>query len=69
MHDQTKCPVTSQPINKEFYTDLNGQRIYFSHKECLSYFNKNSAAYLEKMRKRGEQPIQLKTIESQKSDK
>ena len=47
---QIACPVQGGKINKELYTDYQGQRIYFCCAECIPIFKKNPEAYLKKMR-------------------
>ncbi len=43
-------------INKNIYTDYQGQRIYFCCPGCIDVFKKNPEAYLKKMREQGVAP-------------
>ena len=42
---QTVCPVLGGKINKDVYTDYQGQRIYFCCPACIKSFEK----YLKKL--------------------
>ena len=53
---QTVCPVQGGKINKNLYTDYQGQRVYFCCPECLPIFKKNPEAYLKKLREQGVVP-------------
>jgi YHS domain-containing protein len=53
---QTACPVLGGKINKNIYTDYQGQRIYFCCPACIDVFKKNPEAYLKKMREQGVVP-------------
>ena len=53
---QTLCPVMGNPINKEVFTDYNGQRIYFCCAGCDSTFLENPEKYLKQMRTEGIEP-------------
>ena len=50
---QEKCPVMGNKINKQIYTDHNGQRVYFCCKACIPKFRKNPEKYLSQMEKKG----------------
>jgi len=57
---QTLCPVMGNPINKEVFTDYNGQRIYFCCPGCDSTFMENPEKYLMQMKAGG---IELEKVE------
>ena len=46
---QKVCPVTGKPIDKRFYTDYVGRRVYFSDDSCKALFAKDPAGYLKKL--------------------
>jgi YHS domain-containing protein len=50
---QTLCPVMDQPIDSAFFTDYEGQRIYFCCASCIETFKKDPQTYLEKLRAQG----------------
>ena len=53
---QTVCPVLGNKINKNIYTDYQGQRIYFCCPGCIDVFKKNPEAYLKEMQGQGVVP-------------
>ena len=50
---QTTCPVTGDAINKKFYTDYEGKRIYFCCNMCPKMFAKDPEKYMKKMKEAG----------------
>ena len=56
---QIQCPVMSGAINKEFFTDYNGMRIYFCCPGCDAAFKEDPEKYIEQMRAEGIQPEKL----------
>jgi YHS domain-containing protein len=46
---QKVCPITGKPINKEFYKDYKGRRIYFSSADSIPEFDKNTEGALKKL--------------------
>jgi YHS domain-containing protein len=59
--EQAACPVLGNKINKNIYTDYQGQRIYFCCPGCIEVFKKNPEAYLKKMRDQGVTPEKITT--------
>ncbi len=53
---QTRCPVMGGAINKEFYAEYDGQRVYFCCPACKEPFLKEPEKYLAKMRAEGVRP-------------
>ena len=53
---QIACPVKGGKINKNLYTDYQGQRVYFCCPECIPIFKTNPEAFLKKMREQGVVP-------------
>ncbi len=53
---QTICPVMGDPINKKFYVDYKGFRIYFCCSSCPDEFKKNPEKYMKKLRDDGVTP-------------
>jgi Cu(I)/Ag(I) efflux system membrane fusion protein len=53
---QTLCPVMGNPINKEVFTDYEGQRIYFCCAGCDGTFLENPDKYLKQMKAEGVAP-------------
>ena len=50
---QTVCPVMGDPINKNIFTDYQGNRIYFCCDGCPSDFNKNPRKYMKILKDSG----------------
>lgn len=50
---QEKCPVMGGPINKSYFVDYRGKRIYFCCPACPQEFMKNPDMYMEKLEKEG----------------
>ena len=46
---QKTCPVMGMPIDKRYYADYEGRRIYFCCPDCAAKFEKDPKAYLEKV--------------------
>lgn len=46
---QTKCPVNGRAIDKTYYTDYEGRRVYFASEKCMKKFAKDPAKYLAKL--------------------
>ena len=57
---QTKCPVMGGTINKQIYAEHDGKRVYFCCAGCPEAFERNPAAYIEKLEKQG---IELEKVE------
>lgn len=53
---QTACPVQGGKINKEIYTDYQGQRVYFCCPACIDIFKKDPEKFLRKMQEKGVVP-------------
>jgi YHS domain-containing protein len=47
---QTTCPVTGEPIDRQFFTYYKGRGIYFCCADCVGKFNAEPEMYLKKMR-------------------
>jgi YHS domain-containing protein len=50
---QTICPVMGDPIDKKFFVDYKGHRIYFCCSSCPEEFKKNPEKYMKKLRDSG----------------
>ncbi len=50
---QTKCPVMGGKINKEIYTDYEGNRIYFCCHGCVEKFKADPDMYMKIMEEEG----------------
>jgi len=53
---QTTCPVLGGEINKQYYADYKGQRIYFCCGACVESFKKEPEKYLKKLEEQGVTP-------------
>ncbi|MCL5057764.1 MAG: YHS domain-containing protein [Actinobacteria bacterium] len=50
---QTQCPVLGGNINKQFYADYKGKRIYFCCGGCDAEFKKDPEKYMKKLQEQG----------------
>lgn len=50
---QTVCPVMGGKINKQFFTDYQGKRVYFCCGGCDETFTKEPDKYLAKLKDQG----------------
>jgi YHS domain-containing protein len=50
---QILCPVMGDKIDKQFYVDYKGERVYFCCKQCIADFNKEPEKYMKKLRDQG----------------
>jgi YHS domain-containing protein len=46
---QKLCPVTGKAIDKRFFVDHVGRRVFFSDDTCAAQFAKDPATYLKKL--------------------
>ncbi len=51
---QTLCPVTGKPIDKQYFADVEGCRVYTCCPACVETIKAEPAKYLAKVRDRGE---------------
>ena len=49
MTEQKMCPIMDAPVNKEFYTEYQGKKVYFCCPGCEDVFLKNPEDYLDKL--------------------
>jgi YHS domain-containing protein len=47
-HPQEMCPVMGEKINKEFYSDVQGQRVYFCCAMCKPKFKADPDSFFQK---------------------
>lgn len=45
--EQTTCPVMGGPINKAYYTEYQGKRVYFCCPSCDEEFAKDPEKYIK----------------------
>jgi len=50
---QTMCPVMGGEINKKYYADHEGKRVYFCCPACKAPFEKDPSKYIEKLEAEG----------------
>ncbi len=55
---QKYCPVLGNPIDMQYYTDYQGQRIYFCCAGCIAAFNKDPEKYMKKYREQLAEPAE-----------
>ena len=48
--EQTKCPVMGGDIDKRYFTDYKGKRIYFCCAGCPDEFRKDPEKYMKKLK-------------------
>jgi YHS domain-containing protein len=47
--EQTTCPVMGGAINKNFYAEYKGKKVYFCCPTCKGEFEKNPEKYISKL--------------------
>jgi len=47
--EQIICPVMGNPINRQFFTEYKGKKIYFCCPECVGKFNVEPEKYIAKL--------------------
>lgn len=47
--EQTTCPVMGGPVNKDFYTEYKGKKVYFCCAGCKEKFEADPEQYLSKL--------------------
>lgn len=50
---QTICPIMDSPINKKFFADYEGKRVYFCCGRCPGKFKKDPAKYVKQLEDAG----------------
>ena len=50
---QTTCPVMGEPINKKYFVDYKGKRVYFCCNMCPPKFNADPETYMKKLQAEG----------------
>ena len=50
---QTTCPVLGGKIDKKFYIDYRGKRVYFCCNGCDAEFKKDPEKYMKKLQEQG----------------
>ncbi len=50
---QTNCPVMGGKIDRDVYTDYQGQRVYFCCPACIEKFEKDPEKYFKKLQEEG----------------
>jgi YHS domain-containing protein len=50
---QTVCPVMGGKINKQFFADYQGKRVYFCCEDCPETFKKDPAKYIKQLEDQG----------------
>jgi len=53
LKNQTNCPVMGGKIDSTYYTDIQGQRVYFCCPMCSKKFNADPDKYFQKAAKEG----------------
>jgi YHS domain-containing protein len=47
--EQKLCPVMGNPIDKKYYTEYKGKKVYFCCPMCKPEFDKNPEKYISKL--------------------
>jgi YHS domain-containing protein len=50
---QKKCPVMGGGVDKKFFADYQGKRVYFCCNACPAMFKKDPAKYIKKLEAEG----------------
>jgi len=51
--EQETCPLMGGKIDKKFFADHNGNRVYFCCGACVAPFNKDPQKYIQKLESEG----------------
>ena len=51
--EQTLCPVMGREIDKDYYVDYEGKRVYFCCQSCVETFKNNPEKYMQKLKDQG----------------
>jgi YHS domain-containing protein len=65
---QTICPVMGDPINKKYFVDYKGFRIYFCCKDCPETFKKNPGKYMKILQESGVTLEKAPEVSTEKGD-
>lgn len=57
---QTFCPVMGGPVNKEYYADYKGVRVYFCCEGCIYRFKQTPNLFIKTLERYGENPEKIK---------
>jgi len=52
-NDQKLCPVLNEPINKDFFVDHDGKRIYVCCTHCLDKVKENPKKFIRQLEAEG----------------
>lgn len=66
LQPQTICPVMGGPIDKRFYADYNGYRIYVCCEGCIYQLKRTPKLYFKTLKRYGEKPIKVPKEEPKK---
>jgi hypothetical protein len=69
LQPQTLCPVMGGPIDKRFYYDYNGMRIYVCCEGCVYQLKRTPELYVKTLKRYGEKPIKVPEEETEKLEK
>ena len=47
--EQTICPVMGNPIDKQYFTEYKGKKVYFCCPDCIEKFKANPEKYIAKL--------------------
>lgn len=50
---QDTCPVMAGKVDKKFFADYEGKRVYFCCAGCIATFQKDPAKYVKEMESKG----------------
>ncbi len=45
--EQTICPIMGKPIDKEYFVEYKGRKVYFCCPACIDTFNKDPEKYIK----------------------
>ena len=62
LKEQTICPVMGNKINKNVYTDIQGQRVYFCCPGCIETMKADPDKYFKKVAKDGVRFENIQTV-------
>jgi len=67
--EQTNCPVMGGKIDKKFYADHDGKRVYFCCVGCVEPFKKEPAKYIKKLEDAGIELTKVPAVKGKQEKK
>ena len=67
--EQTTCPIMGGKIDKTFYVDHDGKRVYFCCAGCIDPFKKEPAKHIKKLEDEGIELTKVPAVKGKQEKK